>query len=141
MKDEFTYLPEKQAKEREQMVFGRDFDWKRYRYGGVSHFDNLPPIAARKLIQRGYLKREDCQNSSPSAEEIIDFCESFPAADWYLHGYAVSPARDDCRITIEGCGTDGPVEDPSTIITFAKFFRYADELTAGLDSPLYCWYD
>lgn len=128
-----------QAEQREQIVFNRPYDTDSYRRsGGCRRFDNMDVNTARKLIRLGYLDPNDCQNASPSAREIIDFCSDDDSDIWYLHGYVISPERGDCRITIEGCGSSArPSSD--RIVAFVDMFRYADEFS--IDGACYCWYD
>ena len=146
MNEAFTYLPEKQAKEREQMVFGRPYNPKNYECGGVCRFDYLDVDTAEKLMSLGYVDPEGTQNCSPTAEEMINFCAAYRTTNdadpglFYLHGYVVSPERGDCRITFEGVASDTELTAEEAL-DFVQAFRDADNLQFGINQPAYCWYD
>lgn len=125
---------------REQLLFGEDYDAAHYRMGGIRRFENIAPSTLAKLLELRLIDPNDAQNSSPTAEEFLNFFEEHDMDDggWYVHGYAVSPTRDDYRITIEGCGkSEAPTFTES--FDFTLVFRHADEL--NVDEYLYCWYD
>lgn len=128
-----------EANEREQLVFNRPYDAENYRMGGISHFDHMSVETAKKLLEKGYIDPQDTQNSSPTASEMIAFCDD-GTDKWYLHGYVVSPERDDCRVTFEGAGSHVPLE-PEDALSFARKFRNADELDVSPGGNAWCWYD
>lgn len=127
-----------QQNEREQLIFHRDYDEKYY-LGGCERFEDLDVNTALYLIQRGFLDPEDDQNGSPTAQEMVDFCMDHDG-EWTLHGYVISPKQDDCRVTIEGVQSSGPLSADAAV-DFLKTFRYADELEASVGCGAYCWYD
>lgn len=131
------YMNINDANTREQIIFGRDYNPETYRYGGMIRFGYLTANDAHKLIDLGLMDPEDCQNSSPTAKEFLDFVDTF-GEDWYLHGYVISPERDDYRVTIEGIGCERPLEDDEKT-EFIKMNRWADELE--FENGAYCWYD
>lgn len=133
-----TLTPE-EAEEREQLLFGRHYSPLNYSAGGICRFGEVSAETARKLIERGFVDPDDTQNSSPTMKEMVDFCDD-ETDFWYLHGYAVSPNRFDCRVTFEGVGSHG-VLGLDAAYEFLKHFRDADEITIGCDSPAWCWYD
>jgi predicted CoA-binding protein len=55
------------------------------------------------------------------------------------HGYAVSPERPDCRVTIEGIEKAGRLTTEE-VIDIVNDFRGADELEITSDYAR-CWYD
>lgn len=132
------FITKRGAQEREQLVFKRDYDRENYKMGGICRFDKMSIPTARELIKLGYLDPGDAQNYAPSAKEIVDFCSGDDEENWYVHGYVVSPERDDCRISIEGCGCE-PMPDRDKLIAFVDMFRYADEFK--IDDGCYCWFD
>lgn len=135
------YITIKQANEREQLLFGKKYNINNYRLGGVCGFDKVPAETMRKLIDEKYADPEETQNESPSIQEFLDFIEAREDPDnWYLHGYAVSPERDDVRVSVEGIGSYAPVS-AEDLVDFVKLCRYADELDCTTDNPAYCWYD
>ena len=70
-------------------------------------------------------------------QEFLDFMRKHPAA--VAHGYAVSPDRDDYRITIEGLRV--PRNDATWDLeqAFEEFCQSADELMTN--GELYSWWD
>ena len=132
-------MTKEQAEEREQLVFGRSYASEKYSMGGICYFDNMSVQTAKKLMNAGYIDPNDAQNCSPTAEEMIQFCDDDTGA-WYLHGYVVSPDRADCRITFEGVRSECELTAEQAL-DFLQAFRFADELTAGVGQTAYCWYD
>ena len=127
--------------EREQIVFHRHYDPKVYERGyGISRFKDLPLNVIKRLIEEGYLDPNDYQNSSPTVSSIVKFVEEHDPANWRFHGYVVSAERDDTRVSIEGINSLKPL-GKDDLIDFLQEFRYADEMEAGQDRPVYCWYD
>ena len=132
------FLPIPDANIREQLIFGRDYDPDNYR--GTCQFDNLSFQKAKELMERGYLSPEDKQNESPTAQEFVDFMAAHDPDNWFLHGYVVSPYREDVRVSIEGIGSVGPITDHD-MVDFLRTFRHADSLIAEDEQPVFCWYD
>lgn len=123
---------------REQVLFGEDYDAAHYRMGGIRYFE-ISPTKLADLVKLGFADPDDAQNSAPSVEQFVKFFDGLDSdGEWYVHGYAVSPERDDYRVSVEGCGKHGePTKEE--ICDFVMQFRHADELRA--DDCLYCWFD
>lgn len=134
------YLPKEKLDEREQIIFGRDYDDNNYRLGGIAHFDELSIPQLRKLLNAGLIDPNERQNESPTTKEILDFCSENDEDIWYVHGYVVSGQRGDCRVTLEGFGSTEPPTN-ERMIAFITINRFADNLLAGSGEPVYCWYD
>ena len=130
-------LSDEEANERDWLIFDGPYNPSKY-LGGVRYFDHLEVQKAWILIQKGYLNRMECQNNSPTAEDMLHFCEQ-STGSWTLHGYAVVKDRSDCRISIEGIDGVGPFS-VDTIIAFSERFRDADEFHIDTESA-HCWYD
>lgn len=131
-------MTKEQINERDSMIYGEPYNPSCY-MGGMRRFDRISLGVAKQLIADGFLDPDDRQNNSPSAQEMIDFCDDGNPG-WYFHGYTISPDRLDCRVTLEGVGYDGSLTAEDAI-AFGKFFRLADELEYSEDGPAYCWYD
>ena len=106
--------------------------------GRSRHVHSVPPDVIELLIQKGYLKRNESQNESPTTEQFLRFMKRWRQYTVLAHGYEISKERDDCRITIEGI----EVEHPPTI----RDHRFAEdwfELTNGADecNEFSCWWD
>ena len=108
-----------------------------YKSGGTRSFEGLDFSTAEALLLEGYLDENDSQNCSPTAKQFFEIMSKYPSIT--AHGYAVSPERNDCRVTIEGIEYNG-------IITWnmradlIELCRYADTFDMTEDS-FYCWYD
>lgn len=136
-----NYITTKDANRREHILFGRDYDRDNYRLGGISYFKEASPKVIRELISVGFADPEEAQNSSPTIREFLEFIESQPDPEnWYLHGYSVSPEREDVRVSIEGIGSYGPVASEN-LADFVMENRFADTLDIMPDHKVYCWYD
>lgn len=124
--------------QRDQIIFGEDYNVKKY-VGGLRYFDELTLIQINQLEELDIIDMDECQNDSPTIGEMLEFLRSRETDGWYVHGYCISPERDDFRITFEGVGKKTP-PSKQDIIDFASLFRWADEFQADNDG-LRCWYD
>lgn len=131
-------LTNEEANERELLVFGENYDPEAYKYGGCRRFDEMDLETAKRLVELGYLDPEEDQNGSPTTQDYIDFCESWPDVPYTMHGYVISPTRNDCRITLEGLSCEEHLT-PEQALEFLKAFRYADECC--VDYGAWCWWD
>ena len=107
--------------------------------GGIQYFECMDVDTAKKLMQLGFIDPDDAQNLSPTAQEMINFCDD-GTGKWYLHGYVVGPERDDCRITFEGCGSTRPLTLEEAF-EFLSTFKLADDIDCDPGSTAYCWFD
>ena len=130
---------EEWCNKRENIIWGEDYNCNEYA-GGCRHFEDLTIDAAEELVKEGFLRIHDSQNCSPTTEEMMDFVRhTVMPKDWVFDGYAISPARVDCRVTLEGLyyiGKDLPQED---MIDFANAFHYADEFQIGHNTAMAWW--
>lgn len=126
------------ADQRDQIIFGENFNAKKYG-GGIRSFEDLTMIQINQLEGIDVLNMNERQNESPTVGEMLDFLKERETDGWYIHGYCVSPERDDFRISFEGVGKRTP-PSKQDIIDFALLFRWADEFYVGEDG-LRCWYD
>ena len=123
-------------KKRDELL-GIHVDWNTGSIGGTERFKDVPLKALRMLVDLNLADPEDAQNDAPTLREFIKFMEKYPQC--MAHGYAVSPNRDDYRVTIEGlscrkeCVTEELKDD------FIEMFRCADEFS--IKDGLRCWYD
>ncbi len=130
-------LNKQKVNNRDMILFNEPYDAKKYNMGGIRKIESISFEDYVDLLRVGAIDPEDRQNSAPTAEEIMKFVGAHP--NFYAFGYAVSPLRDDCRVSIEGviCTEEYSLED---VWDFFEVFQYPDELTIqkGL---LRCWYD
>jgi hypothetical protein len=103
----------------------------------IYYFDNMTTAQARLCIARGWLDPKSCQNDSPDVETMVKFCETNPG--FRMHGYVVTPGREDTRISLEGVISPGK-PSPRQVENFAMAFRYADEFDISAQGCR-AWYD
>ena len=128
----------KNIKERDEIIFGT-YDKDTY-MGGARHFRYMNVDTLKKLINKGYIELDECQNCSPSTREFFDFMQEYPA--FTAHGYAIIDTRDDYRVTIEGIECDRLDDVTSNIEAlkdFVRLARFANEF--DIDDGFYCWWD
>ena len=104
--------------------------------GGVEYFNGLTAATLRKLIDEKFADPEECQNSSPSIQEFLDFMEEHPG--FTAHGYAVTLKREDYRVSIEGIEGKGIKRED--VDEFIQAHRFADDFSFE-NGRCYCWYD
>ena len=135
------YLALFDADLRDRLIFGRDYDDAAYTRGGICQFQNMSVVTAKQLLNCGFLSPEEKHNElEPSVREILNFIERHNPENWTLHGYAVSPKRQDVRVSIEGIRSIRPLSDEE-LTDFLSFFYTAADLIAEEGAPVSCWYD
>lgn len=132
----------KDVTERDTLIFGQPINWKS-NSGGIARFSGIHLPTLKKLIDLGYADPQETQNDSPTIQEFLEFMSVYPNVT--VHGYVVSPYREDCRVSVEG------IECPLGIMNIEDHYdkvqmhdmlylcRYADELT--FDNSFYAWWD
>lgn len=131
----------KDVKRRDEIIWG-DYNEKRYLSGGCARFD-ITAEKMKQLIDEDFVDLQENQNESPTTEEFMNAilgCE-----DWVqFEAYAISPDRDDYRITIEGIDIWIPAPHEYDMCRFVEEFRYADEFSLNADENGYhlrAWWD
>lgn len=133
----------KNYQEREMILFNRAYDKEKYT-GGCCWFNDLHLDKLSLLIDLHYANPKDCQNYAPSIMEIKEFLQEMELRGfigWTAHGYAVSPDRDDYRISIEGVEfrRSFPMTEEERVL-FENVFGGADEFVYG-DFYARAWFD
>lgn len=123
--------------QRRDQLLGLTVDWAEGSGGGVAWFESLGLDALEALFAEGFVDPLDRQNAAPTAGEFLEYLRRFPAAT--VHGYAVSPEREDYRVSVEGLFM------ARQHVTFRARLR-ARALCRRTDArefrgDLYCWYD
>ncbi len=105
-------------------------------YKDLMPFDSLTKEQLQKLIDQKFADPHDAQNDAPSNQEFLSFMTEHP--DFVVDGYAVSPRREDYRVSITAIKhKDGRI-DASDIAAFKNFVRNADEIDTITG---YAWFD
>ena len=105
--------------------------------GGCESFTGLTLYELNLLLNENFIDPEECQNCSPDTMEFKEFLVKYPEVT--LHGYIVSPERDDYRVTIKGLEYCGDVSR-EMLKMFVDGYRFADDFICD-DDYLYCWFD
>jgi len=106
--------------------------------GGIQRFSGVTTEQLKALMDENFLDPKDAQNSSYTAKEFYDFMLEHPGVT--AHGYAVSEARQDYRVTIEGM--EGSFKTKDDLIDFIYFCRDADSLDIDkVELYAYSWWD
>ena len=109
-----------------------------YDYGGITKFEKMTRKTFQELYDNGFIDVEDCYNSSPTHGEYKELLHQYPEETIYLHGYIVSPERDDFRLTIEG--VEAQSKNKEFLKAFKSLFGDADSFVCK-NGEQYCWYD
>lgn len=138
--EEAPLMTPERAERREQLIYGRHFDFENYSGDQLSYFPSITADAVRRLLAEGFLSPERKHEYAPSVLEMLAFCSvGDDEANWYFHDYTVSPLRSDCRVTIEGMGSHA-APPPERREEFIRLHARSD-LDAEPGKPCYSWYD
>jgi len=112
-----------------------------YPLGGTQNFKWLSLEKLNKLIKNNFVNLEERQNpEAPTIREFWELLKKYPNEPVILHGYIVSPKRDDYRISIEGLGGVSNNEDfLNDLNKLLEKYPYCEK-TIETDYQ-YCWYD
>jgi hypothetical protein len=72
--------------------------------GGIIRYDDLSLATLTTLLDEGFIHPESRQNEAPSTAEIHRLMSEWP--ELRAGGYAVSPARPDYRVMVDGVSAD-----------------------------------
>lgn len=114
----------KNVKKRDEFLF-HGYNPDNYKFGGICDFSNLDAKDIKYLLDMKFIDPDECQNCSPTTLEIYEFIKKHP--NFYAFGYAVSPDREDYRITLVGIYSNKDVSKEE-LMDFVEFAHYADEL-------------
>ena len=92
-----------------------------------------------KAMELGYIDKDDCQNRSPTASQMLDFAlQNEDKGDFTFGGYLIYPPRSDFRATIDSIEVD--IRHPHMMKLFKEFTKTAD-LFKGKDLNCFAWWD
>jgi hypothetical protein len=111
-------------------------DWKNTA-GGLVAFEGIDVATLDILIAEKYAHPLDQQNDAPTLKEIFLFMAKYPQV--LASGYAVSPLRDDYRITVDSLYVARAKVTPTLRQAFMELAKNAAE--SGFSEDLYCWWD
>jgi hypothetical protein len=103
--------------------------------GGAGSFGPLDAAELTALLEGKWLDPDDRQNAAPSAWDIFQFVCDHPGT--YAQGYAVSPDREDYRVSLETIWA--PQIDGALRADATKFCADADAIETS--DHLECFWD
>lgn len=124
---------------RDEIIFG-GYDPKSY-IGGCKNF-HCSYKTMEKLVEENFIELDECQNSSPYTKDFMDILKDVDNVRFIA--YAISPDRDDYRVTIEGVDVEIQDTNFDEVSLLVESFHYADEFTfkhEGDTYYLYAWWD
>jgi hypothetical protein len=130
------YMLNTDYKRREE-VMQLNVAWGKDDLGGAMRVEGITVQTLSTLFDEHFICPSDRQNESPTAQAFLDFLKRHPAVT--AHGYLISPAREDYRISIEGLYVPAKDVTPELKRDFINLCRDADEL--DVDSDLFSWWD
>ena len=122
-----------------------DYNGKKFNVDSdYARFSGMNAECLQELVDNGFADLDETQNDSPDIKTYLDFLKDHSKySNLTLHGYIITPTREDVRVSIEGPEGDLGQDD---LPDFATLFRYADEFS--IDTPEHfgqfkvrCWYD
>ncbi len=123
-------------KERDRLLFGQTIDWAT-EPASVKRFSGAKIETLKDLLDQSFAHPNESQNESPTFADFLAFVEKYPFVT--AHGYAVSPFRDDYRVTVEGLEFTGVVSE-EVQRDFERMNDSADEFICTSER-LFCWFD
>jgi hypothetical protein len=105
--------------------------------GDVYRFSRVPRDVLEKLIFHGFVHLGRWNNCAGVQDLFLPFLAKHP--HFTAHGFAITKARQDCRLIVEGIECDVPLTI-ETVIDFANTFRKAEDFSLSA-SHARCWYD
>lgn len=125
---------------RDRMIFEGSVQWGET-YGGVKNFSNLSLEKLQQLIDQRFADPEAGHNNSPTIREFMEFAQQQARKGFAFNfeGYAVSPDREDYRVSIDGIIFNGSCPH-QLIVEFQEFVGDPDEIDL---EPYYlrAWWD
>lgn len=106
--------------------------------GGIRRFQALPLSILQELVRAGFADPAEQQNDAPTIGRILDFMKKHPGVR--AHGYAVSPEREDYRVSLEGIEFEGEVSEGLRKDLEELVGERADERHVG-PNGFWVWYD
>ena len=118
-------------------ILGIAVRWGEDDSGGIFSIDRIELSTLEQLLADNFVDPSDQQNEAPTVAQIVAFLRSHPGT--YAFGYAVSPARSDYRVSLEGIAVPHATVTPELRSAVETFCQDADE--TGDEPYVYCWWD
>ena len=125
---------------RDNMIFGEHYKKEKY-VGGIRRF-TISSDVLKRLVYDGFADKMECQNYSPYIKDFLE--DTNEDVELTFGGYAVSPERDDYRVTIDEVYVTIPFDKHKELAYFAERYHSADEFTVDVKDDAYkirAWWD
>ncbi len=134
----FIYNTDHQT--RDAIIFGTRLQWSEV-FGGANNFYELTVDQLQQLINQGFASPIEKQNNSPMIAEFLTFAriQASRGFEFTFEGYAISPFREDYRVSIDGIVFNGTCSN-QLIAEFQDFVGSPDELDIK-PNYLRAWWD
>jgi hypothetical protein len=122
---------------RHDQLLGLSGEWGKTDIGGIMWFEKIPMATIAQLYDEKFLDPFKGQNASPNNHVLLAFmCEHSSSL---VSGYAVSPKREDYRVTINAIQIPSWSVNSKVKSEYEGLCKDADEL--DITGDLYCWWD
>ena len=129
----------KDFKRRDEIIFG-SYEPDKY-LGGCRSF-SCSYETMKTLVENNFIEMNECQNCSPYTKDFMEILQGVDNVSF--EAYAISPDRDDYRVTIEGVDIEIPDWDYGKVCFLVESFHYADEFSFQHFEGVYylhAWWD
>lgn len=134
----FAYNTDYQT--RDILLFGNPVEWDED-LGDIKPFYELSLAQLQQILEQGFASPAQQQNNSPTIQAFLEFAQAQASTGFQFafEGYAVSPFRDDYRVSIEGIIFHGhyPYQ---MLLEFYDFVGEPDEIDVE-SHYLRAWWD
>ena len=146
-KDDFAYNLDHQT--RDKLIFGENYAQLTKIFTSINYFADLSIERLQELIDLKFADPKERQNEAPTNLQMLNFgkkiTEKYENISIRYHGYAVSPQREDYRISIEAIeiiisDEFNPELRQQLKKDFTKFAKLADTKTFN-GTSFYAWWD
>ena len=134
----FAYNTDYQT--RDIIIFGNPVEWDED-LNDIKPFYQLSLAQLQQLIEQGFANPAAQQNNSPTIQAFLEFAQAQASKGFQFafEGYAISPFRDDYRVSVEGIIYRGnyPYQ---MLVEFYEFVGEPDEIDVQ-SHYLRAWWD
>lgn len=125
---------------RDRIIFGTEISWES-QCGDIKYFDFLSRGQLQQLTAQKFADPASRQNLSPTIAEFLAFArvQASKGFEFNFIGYAVSPLREDYRVSVDGMVFEGNCSF-QLISEFNDFAGDADEIDIQ-PNYLRAWWD
>jgi len=121
---------------RRDQIIGINPDWEISQKNGVVNFDSLSYSQLKLLLEGGFINSLESQNEGPSVYKFLGLMKEYPEIT--AGGYAVSPYRNDYRVTLDSIQMSEKTSRNEALFAFTSFCQGAEVIGS---KETQCWWD